>query len=67
VRLVAVFRDVHHNDALVHVHLAGSEADAGSGIHGLQHVGDQGSYRIVDLAHWSGSGAEPWIWIFEYV
>ena len=48
VRLVAVFRDIDHDDAHVHVHLAGCEADAGCGIHGLIQVVDQRTNLLID-------------------
>ncbi|MNS90404.1 hypothetical protein D3C72_1244540 [compost metagenome] len=40
-RLVLFFAHVDDHEALVHVHLAGSQADAGGVVHGLEHVVEQ--------------------------
>jgi hypothetical protein len=65
---VLLLRHVDHHEALVHVDLAGGEADAGRGIHGLEHVIDQAlecrrgnSCRVNRPGH----GAQAWIGEFE--
>jgi hypothetical protein len=47
--LVARLGDVQHQDAPLHIDLAGGESHAGSGVHGLQQVVDQPPDAVVDL------------------
>ena len=57
--------DVDHQQALVHVDLRGRQADAGRGVHGLEHVVDQLAQRCVDLLDGLGAGAQSRIGKFE--
>src|SRR5690606_38450788 len=66
-RLGLVLGQVHHHHALVNVHLGSREADAGSGIYGLEHVVDQLTNAVIDHLHRRGDGAQPRIGVFEDV
>jgi len=62
-----VLGQVHHHHALVHVDLGRGQADAGGGIHGLEHVVDQLGKRRVEHGHRLGDGAQARIGEFEDV
>ena len=49
--LVALFGQIHHQQALVHVHLSGRQADAGGVVHGFDHVVDQFAKLVIYLFH----------------
>ena len=56
--LVALFRGVNHHQALVHIHLRGSQADAIGVVHGFQHVRNQGLDTRVNLFDGLGHGVK---------
>ena len=57
-RIVALFRGIDHDHALVHVDLRGGQARALGGVHGLEHVVDQLADAVVDLRHRLGDGVQ---------
>ena len=51
-QFVAGFGRVDDDYLLVHVHLGSGKADAGRGIHGFCHVGNQAAYALVYFRYW---------------
>ena len=66
-RFVAVFRDVNHHQALVHIDLRRGQANAIGVVHGLQHVGDEGLDACIHRSHRFGDGMQARIGVFQYV
>src|SRR5690606_29551679 len=64
-RLIAPLGHVDHDDALVNVDLRRSKADAGRGIHRLEHVLDQALHVVVDNCDALGAYSQPRIGILE--
>src|SRR5690606_28746103 len=65
IRLVARLGHVDHDDALVNVDLRRSKADAGRGIHRLEHVLDQTLHVVVDNCDALGAYSQPRVGILE--
>ena len=63
--LIAPFGNIHHQHALVDVHLRRRQADAGSVIHGLQEVVDERAHRVVHRVHRRRLGAQPRVGVME--
>jgi len=49
--IVLLLRDVGNEQALMHIDLRGSQSDAGSGVHCLEHVVDQNPQIVVHIRH----------------
>jgi hypothetical protein len=66
-RLVARFRDIDHDHALVHVDLRRREADAVGVEHRLEHVVDEAPDAVVDLRHGRGHAVQAVVGITQDV
>ncbi|MCY1436602.1 hypothetical protein D9M71_527310 [compost metagenome] len=66
-RLGFVLGEVDDHDALVHVDLGGGQADAGSVVHGLEHVVDQLAHGVINHLDGLGDRAQARIGEFENV
>ncbi|MNO88576.1 hypothetical protein D3C76_800310 [compost metagenome] len=66
-RLGLVLGQIHDDDALVHVHLGGGQADAGGFVHGFEHVVDQLAHGVIDHLDRFGDRAQARIGEFENV
>ena len=60
-RLVALARDIEHDDALLHPDLRRGEADARRRVHGLEHRIHQAPRRVVDTGDGFRLALEAWI------
>ena len=64
---VAPLGHVDHDDLLVHVDLGRGQADAGRGVHGFGHVGDELLQRLVEDGDRGGDLVQPGIGVAKDV